>query len=155
MYSVYVPSNDADATVWLSGAVATFLNRLLFPALWLGGLAGLLLATLIRNGHILIAPGFRLFALLVVAATVFMLWVSARIERVGYAGTDLVAAVESVGGPARHVQLTRRRIKDHSVKTCHPIAKGRGGLAYPSPARGGIMGLAEGERCNIYVVSSP
>jgi hypothetical protein len=78
--------------VWLSGTVVTFLNKLLLPALWLGGLAGLVLAALIRNGHISIAPGFRFFALLVVAATVFMLWISARTQRVGYAGTDLVVA---------------------------------------------------------------
>jgi len=87
-----VPNNDADSPVWLSGTVVTFLNKLLFPALWLGVLAGLILAALIRNGHISIAPGFRWFAALVVAATVFMLWISARIQRVGYAGTDLVVA---------------------------------------------------------------
>jgi len=78
--------------VWLSGEVVTFLNKPLFPALWLGGLAGLVLAVLIRNGHISIAPGFRLFALLIIAATVFMLWISAHTQRVGYAGTLLVVA---------------------------------------------------------------
>ena len=87
-----MPSNDADPPVWLSGAVVTFLNKLLFPALWLGGLAGLVLAALLSNGHISVAPGFHFFALLVVASTVFMLWISARIQRVGYAGTDLVVA---------------------------------------------------------------
>ena len=87
-----MPTEDVDPPVWLSGAVVTFLNKLLFPALWLGGLAGLVLAALLRNGHVSIAPGFRFFALLVIAATVFMLWVSARIQRVGYAGTDLLVA---------------------------------------------------------------
>jgi hypothetical protein len=87
-----VPNNDADSPVWLSGTVVTFLNKLLFPALWLGILAGLLLAALLRTGHISLAPGFRWFALLVVGATVLMLWVSARIQRVGYAGRDLVVA---------------------------------------------------------------
>ena len=78
--------------MWLSGAVVTFLNKLLFPALWLGGLAGLVLAALLRNGQVSIAPGFRFFALLVVAATVFMLWISARIQRVGFTETHLWVA---------------------------------------------------------------
>ncbi len=52
----------------------------------------MLLAALLRNGHISIAPGFRVFAGLVVAATVFMLWISARLQRVGYTGSSLVVA---------------------------------------------------------------
>jgi len=87
-----VPTEGQDSPVWLSGAVVTVLNKLIFPALWLGCLAGLVLAALLRNGHISIAPGFRLLALLVVAATVFMLWISAHLQRVGYAGTNLVVA---------------------------------------------------------------
>ncbi|HXN45250.1 MAG TPA: hypothetical protein VN893_01330 [Bryobacteraceae bacterium] len=87
-----MPNNDAESPVWLSGTVVTFLNKLLFPVLWLGVLGGLVLAALIRNGHISIAPGFRWFAALVIGATVFILWISARIQRVGYAGTDLVVA---------------------------------------------------------------
>ncbi len=87
-----MPNKDADSPIWVSGTVVTFLNKLLFPALWLSLLAGLILAALIRNGHISIAPGFRWFAVLVVGATVFILWISARIQRVGYAGTDLVVA---------------------------------------------------------------
>lgn len=38
MYSVVVPS---EAPVRLSGAVVTSFNKLIFPALWLGGLAGI------------------------------------------------------------------------------------------------------------------
>jgi hypothetical protein len=92
VYSIWVPNNDADPPVWLSGTVVTFVNKLLFPALWVGILGGLVMAALIRNGHISIAPGFRWFALLVVASTVFVLWISAHIQRVGYAGTNLVVA---------------------------------------------------------------
>jgi hypothetical protein len=72
--------------------MVTFLNKLLFPALWLGCLAGLVLAALLRNGHISIAPGFRFFAVVVVAATVFMLWITVRLQRVGYTGSNLVVA---------------------------------------------------------------
>jgi hypothetical protein len=85
-----VPTEDPP--VWLSGAIVTLLNKLVFPAIWLGCLAGLILAVLLRNGHIAIASGFRFFALLVGVATVFMLWISVRLQRVGYAGTNLVVA---------------------------------------------------------------
>ena len=46
MYSVVVPNEEP---VWLSGAVVTLFNKIVFPALWLGGLAGIVLAALVRG----------------------------------------------------------------------------------------------------------
>jgi hypothetical protein len=55
-------------------------------------LAGIVVVALVRNGRISVAPGFRFFGVLVLAATVFMLWITARLQRVGYAGRNLVVA---------------------------------------------------------------
>jgi hypothetical protein len=76
----------------LSGAVLTLLNKVVFPVVWVGGLAALLLWAFIKTGRISIAEDFRLLAALVVIATVFMLWLTARLQRVGYRGRELIVA---------------------------------------------------------------
>jgi hypothetical protein len=82
----------AEPTIWLSGAVVTLLNKLVFPPLWIGINLGLLAWALPNAEGLSIAPDFRLLAGLFVAATVFMLWFSVRLQRVGYAGRTLVVA---------------------------------------------------------------
>ena len=89
-----LPETDAvlESTIWVSGAVVTFLNKLLFPPLWIGLNIGLLAWAYSLSDGISIAPDFRWLAALFVAATVFMLWFSVKLQRVGYAGRTLVVA---------------------------------------------------------------
>jgi len=80
----------AEPTVWLSGEFITFLNKLLFPVVWLAVICGLLLSVIVRTGRISIASDFRFLVAAVLIGTAFMLWFSARLQRVGYAGRELV-----------------------------------------------------------------
>ncbi len=82
----------SERTIWLSGKLVTLLNKLLFPPLWLGCLIGTLGWVFLTTGGIHIAPGFRWLAALVVAATLWMLWFSSRLQLVGYASRELVVA---------------------------------------------------------------
>ena len=83
---------SGEQTVWLSGAILTFLNKLLFPTLWLAALTGLVLGTLAQYGRISLAPGFRFLGVAVLAATGLLVWLTARLQRVGYRGRELVVA---------------------------------------------------------------
>ena len=85
-------SASSEPPVWLSGAVLTPLNKLVMPAVWMGAVAGDPLSVYFTSGRLSVAPGFRLLVLLFLAATVFMLWMAARLERVGYCGRELVVA---------------------------------------------------------------
>jgi hypothetical protein len=100
-----------DPPVWLSGALLTLLNKLLFPCVWLGCLGGILLAAFVRTGRISIASDFRFFAALLLAATVFMLWTSARLQRVGYSRGHLVVAN----------YWREARIPFHQVEAVEPV----------------------------------
>jgi hypothetical protein len=79
-----------DRTVWLSGEFITLLNKLVFPAIWLALIIGVAGSAIVRTGHISIASGFRFIAVAFVAGTAFVLWLSMRLQRVGYAGKELV-----------------------------------------------------------------
>ena len=81
-----------DRPVWLSGAILTVLNMLVFPIIWIGSLAGILVWVFATTGRISVREDFWFLGVLVLAATVFMLWVSARVQRVGYCGRQLVVA---------------------------------------------------------------
>lgn len=81
---------ESERPIWLSGAVLTLLNKWILPAIWIGALAGVVIGVLATRGRISIAPGFEFLAAAAVAATVFMLWFSSRLQRVGYRGRELV-----------------------------------------------------------------
>ncbi len=85
-------AQEKSRPVWLSGAVLTLLNKLVFPILWLGALTGVLAWAFLKNGRIFIASDFRLIAALVVIATAMMLWLTTRLQRVGYCDRNLVVA---------------------------------------------------------------
>jgi hypothetical protein len=84
--------DSEDHPVWLSGAVLTLLNKLIFPILWLALLVAILLWVFLKTGRISIANDFRILAALVLIATVFMLWLTLRLQRVGYCGRELIVA---------------------------------------------------------------
>ena len=83
-------SAGKEPTIWLSGEIVTLLNKLVFPAIWLALSGGLCVTTLLRNGRIAVASDFQIVAVLILIGTVFMLWLSYRIQRVGYSGRQLV-----------------------------------------------------------------
>jgi hypothetical protein len=81
---------SGERTVWLSGECTTFFNKLFFPVVWLALISSFLLGTLVRTGHISIATDFRFLVVAILIGTAFMLWFSVRLQRVGYAGKELV-----------------------------------------------------------------
>jgi hypothetical protein len=113
-----------ERTTWLSGEVVTFLNKYAFPATWVAMIS---MAVFVTNGHVVVAPEFRFVAVAIVLGSAFMLWFSLRLQRVGYAGRELVvsnywrqeripftqvAAVESVWWYRR--RLVRIRLRSES-----------------------------------------
>lgn len=86
------PTGTSQSTVWLSGEVITLLNKLVLPGVWLVFLVGIVLWTLLKLGRISIASDFRFFVAVVLLGTAFMLWMSARLERVGYVGRELIVS---------------------------------------------------------------
>jgi len=82
----------APHTVWLSGAILTALNKLILPTVWVGALTGILLWAIYTTGSLAVAEGFRLIAALALGATAFALWLTWRVQKVGYRGRQLVVA---------------------------------------------------------------
>ncbi len=81
-----------ERTVWLSGEIVTLLNKLVFPVIWLALIVGFPLAVLMKNGHLVIASDFRFLVVIFLIGTVLMVWFSMRLQRVGYAGRDLIVS---------------------------------------------------------------
>jgi len=81
---------SAERTVWLSGEFITLCNKLLFPVVWLALISGILLSVWARTGHISIASNARVLVVVFLVGTAFMVWFSLRLQRVGYAGRELV-----------------------------------------------------------------
>ena len=76
---------------WLSGSIVTLINKfgaVLWVAVVLGGLSGIMLKT----GRFFIAPGFRPVVAFVFVATIFIIWLGVRIQRVGYSGRELIVS---------------------------------------------------------------
>jgi hypothetical protein len=76
---------------WLSGEIVTFFNKI-GPVIWLAATVWLLSEALPTTGRMFIAPTFRPLVVLFLLATVFVFWLSLRLQRVGYAGTDLIVS---------------------------------------------------------------
>jgi hypothetical protein len=96
-YHVWVDNQLSSAQapgqpVWLSGAVLTLLNKLVFPVLWLAFVAGVPLWVFVTYGRIRIAGGFEFIVVFVLVSTIVLLWMSVRLQRVGYCGRELVIA---------------------------------------------------------------
>ena len=81
---------STERTVWLSGEFVTLFNKLLFPVVWVALISGVLLSVFVRTGHISIASNSGFLVGLVLLGTAFMVWFSLRLQRVGYAGRELV-----------------------------------------------------------------
>jgi hypothetical protein len=79
-------------TVWLSGEILTFLNKIVFPTLWLTVLAWVVVWVFVTFRRFSIHGGFGFIALFVVVSTVVMGWMTVHLQRVGYSGRELVVA---------------------------------------------------------------
>jgi hypothetical protein len=86
------PAQAPDQPVWLSGAILTFLNKVVFPTLWITVLAWVVIWAFVTYGRISIRSGFGFIALFVVVGTVFMMWMAVRLQLVGYCGRELIVA---------------------------------------------------------------
>jgi hypothetical protein len=89
--SRYEAEAPVQQVTWLSGDIVTFFNKI-GPAIWIAGVIGALSEILLKTGRLFISPDFRVLMAFVFLATIFMVWLSARIQRVGYAGRDLIVS---------------------------------------------------------------
>jgi len=79
-------------TIWLSGAILTFVNKLVFPVAWLALMVGMPLWVYVTMGRIYVAPSFEIIIWFVLIATVPLLWLTVHLQLVGYRGQELVVA---------------------------------------------------------------
>ncbi len=106
-YDAHAP---AQPVTWLSGGIVTVVNKI-GPVFWLAAVVGALSGILLKTGRFFIAPGFRPVIAFVFVATVFIFWLSARIQRVGYAGRDLIVSN----------YLRQERIPFDNVEAAEPV----------------------------------
>ncbi len=92
MYSETSLTSAETQTCWLSGAILTFLNKVVLPVFWLAILAGVPAWVFVTTGRISIRSDFRFMTGFALLATVPLAWVSAHLQRVGYRGRELVIA---------------------------------------------------------------
>lgn len=106
MESTVSVHNRSESTVWLSGEVATLANKLIIPTVWVAILAGVLLSVFVNISQLAMTRQFSVFALLGITFTGFMIWMSTRIQRVGYADGELIIAsyLRDVRVPFRQVE---------------------------------------------------
>jgi len=89
---MYDGSISGGHTVWLSGAVITPLNKYVMPTLWLTALIAIPLWLLIAVEGFEVTRVFVLLALGVLALTVWLMWFSVKLERVGYNDRNLIVS---------------------------------------------------------------
>lgn len=88
-----MPGETGDTeTIWLSGHILTFLNKLFFPILWLTIIIGVPLWVLVTRGRLSIRPDFWFIVLFALVGTVIMGWVTLHLQSLGYRGGELVVA---------------------------------------------------------------
>jgi hypothetical protein len=83
---------DTGPPVWLSGAILTFLNKVVFPTLWITVMAWVPIWVFVTRGRISITRGFGFIILFAVASTVVMMWMTVHLQLVGYHGRELLIA---------------------------------------------------------------
>jgi hypothetical protein len=103
-------SIEAREVTWLSGEIVTFINKI-GSVIWLAVVAGSFLEIFLKNGRVFIAPGFGLLIAFVLLATVFIGWLSIRIQRVGYVKGHLIVSN----------YLRQEQIPFDQVETAEPV----------------------------------
>jgi hypothetical protein len=79
-------------TIWLSGAILTFMNKLVFPVAWVALTVGVPLWIYATMGRIQISPRFEFIVWFALIATAPLLWLTMHLQLVGYSGRELVVA---------------------------------------------------------------
>lgn len=79
-------------TIWLSGAILTFINKVLMPVLWLAVLIGVPAWVYATTGRISIRPDFQFIVWFALIATVLLGWMTVHLQSLGYNGGELVVA---------------------------------------------------------------
>ncbi len=100
----------AQPVTWLSGGIVSVINKV-GPVLWLAAVVGAFSGILLKTGRFFIAPAFRPVIAFVFLATIFVFWLAARIQRVGYAGRDLIVSN----------YLRQERIPFDQVEAAEPV----------------------------------
>jgi len=77
-------------TMWLSGAILTFLSKVVMPVLWSAFLIGAPVWVYLSVGRFAIRPDFQFIAWFAVIATIPLPWVTIHLQLVGYRGRELV-----------------------------------------------------------------
>jgi len=81
-----------ERTIWLSGLVLTFLNKVVFPTLWFAVLFGVPAWVYLTAGRVSIRPDFQFIVWFFLIATVPLSWIAAHLQLVGYQSGELVVA---------------------------------------------------------------
>jgi hypothetical protein len=107
---------DADAqtpaqpVIWLSGGIVSVINKI-GPVLFLAAVVGALSGIFLKTGRFFIAPAFRPVIAFVFLATIFIFWLAALIQRVGYVGRGLIVSN----------YLRQERIPFDQVEAAEPV----------------------------------
>ena len=96
--------------VWLSGGFVTPVNKI-GPVLWVAAAAGAYWDLLLKTGFALSGRALPPFLAFFFAATLFMAWLCLRVQKVGYAGRELVVSN----------YLRTERIPFDSIEAVEPV----------------------------------
>jgi hypothetical protein len=77
---------------WLSGAIVTFVSKLVMPVLWWAALIGVPIWVYITMGRISVRPDAQFIVWFALIATVPLTWFTVHLQLVGYQGRELVIA---------------------------------------------------------------
>jgi len=80
-----------EKVTWLSGAIVTFVNKIL-GVLWIAAVVGAFTGIFLGRGRVFITTNFQPIVAIILLATVFIFWLSIRINRVGYVNRDLIVS---------------------------------------------------------------
>jgi hypothetical protein len=86
------PFENTERTIWLSGAIVTFMSKLVMPAAWLAGLIAVPVWVYMKMGRISIRPDFQFIVWFALIATALLAWLTVHLQLVGYRGSELVIA---------------------------------------------------------------
>ncbi len=86
------PQPSDDRIRWLSGAIVTPLNMFVFPYLWYSALLAAVVYFILKTGHLPDVRRLGFYGVWLLGVTVFIVWLSSRIKRVGAAGGHLVVS---------------------------------------------------------------
>ena len=84
------PAGAEAHTTWLSGAIVTFMSKLVMPFIWLAVLTGVPFWVYVTKGHISVRPDAQFIIWFALITTVPLSWVTVHLQSVGYCGAELV-----------------------------------------------------------------